>query len=106
MTRTVQLACAWSGLVALVVVLAGFTLAGVLPVPPRADYSAAQTVAFYADNLAGARAGFMLASFGLGLVAPLVGVIAVQMLRMEARTPVLAFTQTVLGAVTVAGVEW
>ena len=101
MTRSVQLACAWSGLVALVVALAGFTAARVLPFPPAASYTAAETVAFYTDNLTGARVGFMLAAVGLGFVAPLVGVIAVQMLRMEGRTPILAFLQVVTGAVTV-----
>ncbi|MCD2189587.1 hypothetical protein [Actinomycetospora soli] len=101
MTKHVQLACAWSGLVALVVALVGFTVAGVLPFPPGADLSAEQTVRFYADDPAGARIGFMLASVGVGLVAPLIGVIAVQMLRMEGRTPILTFTQMVLGAVTV-----
>lgn len=101
MTRTAQLVCAWSGLVALVVALAGFTLAGVFPVPPAASRSAAETVAFYAQDPGRVRAGLMVASVGVGLVAPLVAVIATQMLRMEGRTPILTFAQLVTGAGTV-----
>jgi hypothetical protein len=98
-TRT-QIACALAGPAAIVVALIGWSIAGVLPVPPAANDSAAEIVAFYGDDPTSVRLGLMIAVIGLSGIGALVAVIGTRIVRMEGRTPVLAFLQLVSGAVT------
>lgn len=79
---------------------AGFLLSGLLPIPPAAHLGAAEIAAFYGESPNLSRAGFVLVAMSVGLILPLVGLIGVHMVRMEGRTPVLAFTQLACGAVT------
>lgn len=55
---------------------------------------------FYADDNTRVVAGLMLATLGLGCIAPLIAAITIQMIRMEGRPPVLAFAQLAAGSVT------
>jgi hypothetical protein len=98
--RAAQLACTWGGPVTLVGALAGWLLAGVLPVPPAASYSTAQTVAWYAGNPTAVRAGLLLATIAVCGIGPLIAVISIQMLRIEGRRPLLSLLQLLSGAVT------
>jgi hypothetical protein len=92
-----QIACAWSGLGLIVVVLAGFLLlADYLP-PPKAHESAAQIAHFYASNADRVRAGLVIGFLGWTPWAALTTVIAVQLARMQPRRPVLALLQFATG---------
>ncbi|WP_354701659.1 hypothetical protein DSM112329_01985 [Paraconexibacter sp. AEG42_29] len=96
-TRT-QIACAWSGLGLIVVVVAGFLLiAGFLP-PRYSSDSAQQIAAYYADNTDRIRIGVVLGFVGWTPWAALTAVIAVQLARMQPYRPVLAVIQLVTGA--------
>ncbi|WP_051341876.1 hypothetical protein [Pseudonocardia spinosispora] len=96
----VQLACAWSGPVMVAAVFLGWILAGILPIPPAANDSAAQIMAFYSDDPSAIRAGLLLATIGMSGGGLLSAVVAIQMLRMEGRAPILTFIQLITGAVT------
>jgi hypothetical protein len=99
--RTIELVCAWCGLAGLVVSLAGFTLARFLPVPPKANDSAAEVVRYYTQHLTSIRLGLMIASLGVCLIAPVLALITLQMWRASpGSSPVLAILQAITGAVT------
>jgi hypothetical protein len=100
MSTRIQLLCAWSGPAAAIVVLGSWLLAGVLPMPLGSDSRVSDVVAFYATDTPRVVAGIVLSGIGFGLVFPLVAVIAVTMVRMEGRTPILAFLQLITGAAT------
>jgi hypothetical protein len=100
MSTRIQLWCAWCGPIAAVVALVGFLIAGVLPSPLGPDDSVAEVVAFYATDTPRVVAGIVIAGVGFGLVFPLIAVIAVTMVRMEGRTPILTFLQLATGAAT------
>ncbi|HTP26123.1 MAG TPA: hypothetical protein VMK12_10740 [Anaeromyxobacteraceae bacterium] len=99
-TRRIQLLCAACGPAAIVLAFIGWLLAGLLPLPLGAHNTEAEVVAFYRDHSTAVRAGLVLAGIGLGGVLPLVGVISVQMMRMEGRYPILSFIQLACGAGT------
>lgn len=99
-TRNVKLVCAWCGPATLALTAVGFLVAGLLPVPLSPGDSTSKVVAFYRDHSTRTGAGFVSASLGLPLVLPLIGLITSQMLRIEKRSPVLSFVQTVAGAAT------
>jgi hypothetical protein len=99
--RQAQLVCAWCGPALVVLGLGGMLLAGILPVPPAADASLAETVGWYTRDLNLVRFGLLTTSVGVSLVGPLVALITVHMLRMErGGPPILSILQTVCGAVT------
>lgn len=84
----------------IVVAFIGWFLSGVLPLPLGAHNMPEEVVAFYRDHSMAVRAGLVIAGLGLGGIFPLVAVIAVQMMRMEGRYPILTFLQLVTGAAT------
>lgn len=93
-----QIACAYSGLGLIVVVVAGFLLlAGYIP-PPHASLSAEEIAAFYKDNTDAIRAGIIIGFCGWTPWAALTAVIAVQLARMQPQRPVLAMLQLITGA--------
>jgi hypothetical protein len=100
MSTRIQLLCAWCGPAAAIVVLMAWLFAGVLPMPLGSDSPTAAVVAFYATDTPRVVAGIVLSGIGFGLVFPLVAVIAVTMVRMEGRTPILTFLQLATGAAT------
>ncbi len=101
MGRQAQLVCAWCGPALVVIALGGMTLAGIIPIPPSANATLDETVAFYTHNPNLVRFGLMLASVGVSLIGPLLALITVQMLRMErGRPPILSVLQVISGAVT------
>jgi len=92
-------ACSWSGLIVLGVTLAGWLVAGVLPLPLGPSDSTGEVVEFYADGGARRTAGFVIATLGIAFYIPFVAVITLHMLRIEGRLPILAFIQLVAGTV-------
>ena len=69
MSYKVQRAMALSGVALIVLTFGGFLLAGLLPVPPGANLTAAQIAAFYGTHTTVSRLGFLLAATGLGFLA-------------------------------------
>jgi hypothetical protein len=100
MSTRIQLLCAWCGPAAAALALIGYLIAGVLPSPLGPDTPVAEVVSFYATDTPRVVGGIVLAGCGLSLVFPLVAVIAVTMVRMEGRTPILTFVQLATGAAT------
>ena len=100
MSTRIQVLCAWCGPAAAVIVLIAWLIAGVLPMPLSSNTPAAEVVEFYATDSSRVMAGIVISGIGFGLVFPLVAVIAVNMLRMEGRTPILSFLQLATGAAT------
>lgn len=96
----IQLLCALAGPVTIVIALAGWFLAGLLPLPLGPQHTTDEVVAFYRDHQTSVAAGFVIASIGVCGVFALVAAISVQMLRMEGRYPVLTFMQIATGAAT------
>lgn len=78
----------------------GLALAGAVPIVPGADLDPHGIAAFYTQSTTRSLAGFALASLAFGLIFPLVALIAVHMVRMEGRTPLLTFVQLVTGSAT------
>lgn len=101
MNTKAQLACAWSGIVFLGVVVAGWWLVAQFIPPHLPTAGADEIAAIYQANTVRIRAGTALALSGVGLLIPFAAVIAVQMKRIEGANAVLAYTQLTCSAVGV-----
>jgi hypothetical protein len=97
-TRILTL-CAWGGPATVVIALTGWLIAGVLPIPLGPDSTTDQVVSFYSHDTR-VLTGLVMSTLGVCLVFPLIAVIAVFMMRMEGRTPILTFLQLITGAAT------
>jgi hypothetical protein len=95
----IQLACAWTGPLAVALFVIGWIpLAGFFP-PVDADASAAAIADFYRSDLDRVRIGLFVCSLGMPLVAPYGAAIAMQLRRTERGTPILTVVQLILIAV-------
>lgn len=92
---------ALGGPAAAAVTLVGWLISGMLPLPMGASSSTSDVVSFFTDDPNRVMAGFVVSSIGVVLMAPMLALISVHMLRMEGRVPLMAFTQLLVGAVTV-----
>jgi hypothetical protein len=100
MDRRIQLLCAWCGPAFLGLFFVGFWfVAGLLP-PPSAGDNAAQIAAFYRDNVDQLRAGLLLLLIAAPLLVPFSVLLALQLKRSDPRVAPLAYTQLLLGVVT------
>jgi hypothetical protein len=99
LTNRILTLCAWAGPATVVVALIGWLVAGVLPIPLGSESSVEQVVNFYSHDTR-VIAGLVISTLGVSLVFPLIAVIAVHMVRMEGRTPILTFLQLITGAAT------
>lgn len=97
MSKSVERAMVWSGLVVIVLTFAGFILARLLPVPPGANLDPAHIAQFYGAHPTSTRLGFLLATIGLSFLAPMTAAIAAAMLRIKDAPPVLALLQVIGG---------
>ncbi|SNQ47731.1 conserved membrane hypothetical protein [Frankia canadensis] len=95
----VLLACLWCIPPGLVIIIAGWVMAGLMPPPPAHD-TPAEIAAYYRDNTTIIRLGLLLMLIGFAVWAPLFGVITRQMLRARRSHPVLAYIQLGAGATT------
>jgi hypothetical protein len=101
MSRRVQLFCAWCGPALIVLSFGGLVIAGFLPVPLFASATPGQVAQYYLENPTRIRFGFMIAGTGMGLIAPFLALVTVQMIRMESgRLPILSILQALCAAVT------
>jgi hypothetical protein len=74
-------------------------VAGLVP-PPSAGDNAAQITAFYRDNVDQLRAGLLLLLIAAPLLVPFSVLLALQLKRSDPRVAPLAYTQLLLGVVT------
>jgi hypothetical protein len=99
LTNRILTLCAWAGPATVVVALIGWLIAGVLPIPLGSESSVEDVVNFYSHDTR-VIAGLVISTLGVSLVFPLIAVIAVHMVRMEGRTPILTFLQLITGVAT------
>lgn len=99
-SRRNQLAFSWCGPLYVAGILVGLCLiAGFIP-PPHADLTGREIAARYGDGTTAIRIGLFVAIASTALYAPFAALISAQMLRIEGRrSPLLAFTQLVNGAI-------
>jgi|SRR5581483_1621971 len=98
-TRTQRL-CVWAGPLMVAIWGTGFVVAGFFPLPQPAQ-SADAVAALYAGDRTAIRIGLALTIACSGLLAPFLGVISVQMRRIEGDNSPLAFAQIALGALLI-----
>jgi hypothetical protein len=70
--------------------------------PPSPAASAADIAALFKENTTAIRVGMILMIMGAGLFAPFIAVISAQIRRIEGSPPVLAYTQLLGGAMSIA----
>lgn len=99
MNTKTQLFSAWCGVAFVVLFTLGWWIIAQYVPPMSPTTSAAEVASFYQENTGAIRFGLMLTMISAGLVMPWVGVIAVQMKRIEGEFPVLTYAQLVAGAV-------
>lgn len=103
MSRKVQLVCASSGFVFVVVLFGGIIAAGWLP-PISPATPAGDVGGYYAEHAGGIRLMSVLVMFGAGLTAPFAGLIAAHVKRIEGSFTPLAFTNLGAGAAGVCAI--
>lgn len=97
MNKTSQLLCAWSGPAFIVIFTIGLWVFTQYVPPPSPAATAADIAALYQQNTWQIRLGTSVMMAGAGLMCPFIVAIAVQMRRMEGRSPVWTFTQLSTG---------
>jgi hypothetical protein len=85
----------------ILVTLGWWLLAEFVP-PPLPSWGAAEIADMFAANSTGIRVGMILMIAGMGFFMPFIAVISAQIHRMEGSPPVLAYTQLLAGALSVA----
>jgi hypothetical protein len=73
-----QAACAWAGLIGVVLILISLVLAHFVP-PPRADATAAEIAAFYSGHTFSIRLGLLIGMLGMTCWGTLMAVVSVQL---------------------------
>ena len=89
--------CAWCGIAALLFFFSGFLAAGFIPVPPP-SLTPEEVAAMYQQNATGIGIGGLCFLISGMFIAPLVGVISVQLRRTEhSKAPALSYVQLSAG---------
>ena len=96
----IQRACAWSGLVGVIIFFMGFVIPGWIPLPPP-SMTQEQVVAMYQQNLVNIRIGGILFFISSIFLPPMVAVISIQLKRIEGANPILAYTQLSAGSINI-----
>jgi len=91
-----QTACAWAGLIGVLLIVVAFLIAGYIPAP-RADATPHEIAAFYRNHTFMIRLGLLIGMVAMGGWAALVSVVWVQLNRIEGPRPVMAALQVVSG---------
>lgn len=85
-----------------VLVTIGWWLLAEFVPPPLPSWGAEQIAKMFAENATGIRAGMILMIAGMGFFMPFIALISAQIHRMEGSPPILAYTQLLAGALSVA----
>jgi hypothetical protein len=99
MSHRLQILCAWAGPAAVAITLAGWLIAGILPIPLGASSTTGEVLRFYGNDTR-VLIGLVIAQLGICLVFPLIALIGYFLLRIEGRHPILTFIQLTTGAAT------
>jgi hypothetical protein len=102
MNKKAQLLCLGSAPVMGVLATVGWWLMAKFVPPPLPSAGAIEIANFYAANTTPIRIGMILLMAAAGLFMPFIALISAQMSRMEQSPPVLAYTQLLGGAMSVA----
>lgn len=103
MTKRIQILCASSGFLFVVLLFAGLLTTGFFP-PPPPDLSATEVAARWNDHPNLIRLGLVVMMFGAVATAPLVATIAVQLKRIGKHTTSLAYTQLLCGGAGIVAI--
>lgn len=90
---------ALSGPICVVITLAGWLVAGLLPLP-FGPGDQGEIVHFFLDHPDRVKAGFVVASIGTALAMPLWALVSLHLFRMDRRLPLLALVQAMIAVVT------
>ena len=96
-SRAIQKACVWAGPVMGALFVVGFAVAGFFP-PPSPNQSAAEVAAMIDRHRTVIRIGIVICLASCPLLMPFLASFTIQMLRIEGRRPILAYSQLALGA--------
>ena len=96
-SRVIQKACVWAGPLMGALFVVGFVVAGFFP-PPSPNRSAAEVAAMINQNRTTIRIGVVICLASCPFLMPFLASFTIQMLRIEGRRPILAYTQLALGA--------
>jgi len=100
MTRSIQLAMAWCGVVFVAVFFSGLVIAGFFPpIPP--GHSAQDVARQYQEHTNQIRTGCVLMMTAVGFTIPFTAVVSTQLARIEGRWTPLCFGQLAAGTVGV-----
>ncbi|MDB6062344.1 MAG: hypothetical protein JWM78_2447 [Verrucomicrobiaceae bacterium] len=102
MNKRSQLICLWAAPLMGVMVTIGWWLLAKFVPPPLPSSGAAEIAELFRQNTNGIRVGMILLVAGAGLFAPFIAVISAQIQRIEGSPPVLAYTQLLGGAMSIA----
>jgi len=94
---TIQRACAWSGIVCIVLFFLAFIIAGFLPIPSP-SLSQAAVVEIYQLHATGIRTGMLVMMIAGMFLLPMVGLISHHMRRIPDLPVALPYAQLSLGA--------
>jgi hypothetical protein len=97
---TAQKAYLGCGVVGIVLIFLGMILAKILPLPSP-DENSTQIAAFFTHHATAIRYGLMLVMLGASLLGPWLGVLTVQLKRVEGRNAAGAYCQLALGALLI-----
>lgn len=103
MDKGAQRFALYCGLAFPVVLFIGMLVGGLFP-PPHPNESLEKVHAFYADNPDRLRIGCFIMIASAPLQAPLAGLIAIHLRRIEGKHSVFAYTELLLGGVAVVAV--
>lgn len=95
-----QKAYLWCGVVGIVLIFLGMMIAKMLPLPSPTE-SAPQMAAFFTNHATAIRYGTMIVMLGAALLGPWIGVLTVQLKRVEGRNAAGAYCQLALGALLI-----
>src|SRR5271163_3974830 len=94
-SRVIQKACVWAGPLMGVLFVIGFVVAGFFP-PPSPNQSAAEVAAMINQHRTGIRVGIVICLASCPLLMPFLASFTIQMLRIEGRRPIMAYSQLAL----------
>lgn len=91
-----QRVCIWSGVLFMILLLAGFAIAGFIP-PPAPSLTADEIITLFSRNSLRIRLGLPLLMLGAPLLFSFCTAITIEMRKIEGRSSPLAFVQLVAG---------